>query len=93
MTKPIEEAMATVSNIENMQSVSRENLSLVILQFAQSTSMDSVSLEMRENLDQIGSYWDDTVGSPIIMKLNPEMMPVMVAAVEKTGWTAWLSQT
>ncbi|MCH1984294.1 efflux RND transporter permease subunit [Ruminococcus sp. OA3] len=85
VTKPIEEAMATVSNIENMQSVSRENLSLVILQFAQSTSMDSVSLEMRENLDQIGSYWDDTVGSPIIMKLNPEMMPVMVAAVEKDG--------
>ncbi len=85
VTKPIEEAMATVSNIENMQSVSRENLSLVILQFEQSTSMDSVSLEMRENLDQIRSYWDDTVSSPVIMKLNPEMMPVMVAAVEKDG--------
>lgn len=85
VTKPVEEAMATVSNIEMMQSVSSENVSMVILQFAQTTDMNAVSLEMRENLDQIESYWDDMVGSPIIMKLNPDMLPVMVAAVEKDG--------
>lgn len=75
--------MATVSNIENIQSVSSENMSMVILQFAQTTDMDSASLEMRENLDQIRSYWDDSVGNPVIMKMNPEMMPIMVAALEK----------
>lgn len=58
VTKPVEQAMATVSNIENIQSVSSENVSMVILEFSQSTNMDSVSLEMRENLDQIESYWD-----------------------------------
>lgn len=83
VTKPVEQAMATVSNIENIQSVSSENVSMVILEFSQSTNMDSVSLEMRENLDQIESYWDDSIGSPIIMKLNPSMMPVMIAAVEQ----------
>ena len=83
VTKPVEQAMATVSNIENIQSVSSENVSMVILEFSQSTNMDSVSLEMRENLDQIESYWDDSIGSPIIMKLNPSMMPVMSAAVEQ----------
>lgn len=83
VSKPVEQAMATVSNIENIQSVSRENVSIVILEFSQTTNMDSVSLEMRENLDQIKSYWDDSVGNPIIMKLNPDMMPVMVAAVEQ----------
>ena len=83
VTKPVEQAMATVSNIENIQSVSSENVSMVILEFSQTTNMDSVSLEMRENLDQIESYWDDSIGSPVIMKLNPSMMPVMVAAVEK----------
>ena len=85
MTKPVEQSMATVSNIKKVQSVSQENMSMVILEFAQTTDMDSVSLEMRELLDQIGSYWDDSVGNPIIMKVNPEMMPVMVAAVEKDG--------
>lgn len=62
VSKPVEQAMATVSNIENIQSVSSENMSMVILQFAQTTDMDSASLEMRENLDQIRSYWDDSVG-------------------------------
>lgn len=85
VTKPVEQAMATVSNIEAVQSVSSENVSMVILQFAQTTNMDSVSIEMRENIDQISGYWDESVGKPIIMKLNPDMLPVMTAAVEKEG--------
>lgn len=83
VTKPIEASMATVSNIESVSSVSAENYSLVIMEFSQTTDMDSVSLEIRENLDQISSYWDESVGNPIIMKLNPDMLPVMVAAVGK----------
>lgn len=83
VSKPVEQAMATVSNIENIQSISSENMSMVILEFSQTTNMDSVSLEMRESLDQISAYWDDSVGNPLIMKLNPDMMPVMIAAVEK----------
>ncbi|MDO5392586.1 MAG: efflux RND transporter permease subunit [Eubacteriales bacterium] len=82
VTKPVEQSMATVSNIENVSSVSRENMSLVILEFAETANMDSATIEMRENLDQISSFWDDSVGKPVIMKMNPDMMPVMVAAVE-----------
>ena len=81
VTKPVESAMATISNIENISSVSNENYSMVIMEFEQSTNMDSASLEIRESLDQIKSYWDDSVGNPIIMKLNPDMLPIMVAAV------------
>ncbi len=87
VTKPVESAMATISNIENISSVSGENYSMVIMEFAQSANMDSVSLEIRESLDQIKSYWDDSVGSPIIMKLNPDMLPVMIAAVGMEGMT------
>lgn len=87
VTKPVEASMATVSNIEGISSVSSENYSTVILEFAQSTDMNAVSLEIRENLDQIKSYWDDSVGSPIIMKLNPDMLPIMIAAVGNTQMT------
>lgn len=87
VTKPVEASMATVSNIEGISSVSSENYSTVILEFAQSADMNAASLEIRENLDQIKSYWDDSVGSPIIMKLNPDMLPVMIAAVGNTGMT------
>lgn len=85
VTKPIEQSMATVTSIENVSSISQENVSLVVLEFAETANMDSATIEMRENLDLIGSYWDDSVGKPIIMKLNPDMMPVMVAAVEFDG--------
>lgn len=85
VTKPIEQAMATVSNIENISSTSGENLSTVILEFSESTNMDSVSIEMRESLDQISAYWSDSVGNPIIMKLNPDMLPIMISGVEVKG--------
>lgn len=85
VSSPVESAMATVSNIENISSVSSENYSMVILEFAQSADMNAVSLEIRESLDQIKSYWDDSVGNPIIMKLNPDMLPVMIAAVGVDG--------
>lgn len=85
VTRPVESTMATVSNIQSVSSVSSENYSLVILEFAQSADMNAVSLEIRESLDQIKSYWDDSVGNPIIMKLNPDMLPVMIAAVGVDG--------
>ncbi|MCI8416727.1 MAG: MMPL family transporter [Lachnospiraceae bacterium] len=85
VTKPVEQSMATVSNIENISSISSENYSMVVLEFAQTANMDSVSLEIRESLDQIRGFWDDSIGNPIIMKLNPDMMPVMVAAIGVEG--------
>lgn len=82
VTRPVEQAMATISNIETVNSVSGENVSTVILEFSQSANMDAATIEMREKLDQIEGYWDDSVGSPVIMKLNPDMLPVMVSALE-----------
>lgn len=85
VTKPVEQVMATVSNIKTIQSSSSENFSTVILEFDQTSNMDSVTIEMRENLDQIKGYWPEGVANPIIMKLNPSMMPVLIAAVSAEG--------
>ncbi len=81
VTRPVEQTMATVSNIKTVQSISNENSSTVVLEFDQTANMDSVTIEMRESLDQIRGYWPEAVSNPIIMKLNPDMMPVLVAAV------------
>ncbi|MDO4542312.1 MAG: efflux RND transporter permease subunit, partial [Bacillota bacterium] len=86
VTKPVEQAMSTVSNIKTVSSQSSENMSMVILEFYQETNMDSVTLEMRESLDMISAAWtDDTIASPMIMKINPDMMPIMVASVDNEG--------
>lgn len=81
VTKPVESAMATISNIKNVSSVSQENVSVVILEFEQTANMDSITIEMRESLDQLSASWPDTVGNSTIMRINPDMLPVMVAAV------------
>ncbi|MGN1167320.1 MAG: efflux RND transporter permease subunit [Lachnospiraceae bacterium] len=81
VTKPVEQTMATVSNIKNIMSVSSDNASTVIMEFEQTANMDSVTIEMRESLDQIEGFWPDGVGSPMIIKLNPDMMPILISAV------------
>ncbi len=93
VTKPVEQSMATISNIKEVNSISSENMSLVVLEFEGDTDMNAVSLDMREKLDMIKGYWPDEVGNPTIMKLNPDMMPVMVTAMDSDKMdTAELSE-
>ncbi|MSS63810.1 efflux RND transporter permease subunit [Velocimicrobium porci] len=85
VTRPIEQSMATINNIKNISSTSSENYSTVMLEFEEETNMDSASIDIREKLDTVSGYWDDSVGTSTVMKLNPDMMPVMVAAVDVEG--------
>ncbi|MDR1692829.1 MAG: efflux RND transporter permease subunit [Oscillospiraceae bacterium] len=85
VTVPIEGRIGTVSGIDRIMSVSNEHFSVVILEFVASTNMDSASLEMRELLDQ--TDLPDGAGKPTILKLNPNMLPVMVSAVYWEGKT------
>ena len=85
VTKPVEQALATTSGVEKVTSVSSANTSMVILQFTQDTNMDSAMIEMSGSLDLIKGQLDDSIGSPMIMKIDPDMLPVMVASVDMDG--------
>lgn len=85
VTRAIEQRMASISNIKNISSVSREHVSMVILEFNETTNMDSAVIEMRESLDMIKGLMPEGVGSPMIMKLNPDMMPIMALSVSMEG--------
>jgi len=85
VTAPVEAQMATTSNIKNISSMSYNSYSIVILEYEQSANMDSVVIEMQQKLDQLKGTWNDTVGSPMIMQLDPSMLPVMVASVDVEG--------
>lgn len=88
VTSPIESAMATTSNIKNISSVSYNSYSVVTLEYEQNANMDSVVIEIQQSLDQVSGQWDDSIGTPMIMKVNPDMMPVLAAAVDKDGMGA-----
>lgn len=87
VTAPIEASMATTSNIKNVSSVSYDNYSMVILEYEQSTNMDSILIEIQQKLDQLEGGFPDSVGTPMIMQIDPDMMPVMVASVDVEGMT------
>lgn len=85
ITAPIEAAMATTSNIKSVSSVSSNSYSMVILEYEQDTNMDSVVIEMQQKLDQLKGGWADTVSAPMIMQLDPNMLPIMVASADIEG--------
>lgn len=85
VTAPIEAAMATTSNIKSVSSSSYDNYSMVVLEYEQSANMDSVLIEMQQELDQLQGSFPDTVGTPIIMQVDPDMMAIMVASVDVEG--------
>ncbi len=85
VTATLEQSMASVDNVEEVNSVSSEGISMVILKFHEDADMDSAMIEMRENLDLVEPYFPDEVGAPVIMKINPDMMPVMVSSVGLSG--------
>ena len=88
VTAPIESAMATTSNIKNISSISYNSYSIVTLEYEQNANMDSVVIEIQQSLDQISGQWDDSIGTPMIMKVNPDMLPVLAAAVDMDGMDA-----
>lgn len=88
VTAPIEAAMATTTGIKNVGSMSYNSYSIVTCEYDDSVNMDSVVIEIQQSLDQISGYWGDQVGTPMIMKINPDMLPVMTAAVDVAGMSA-----
>lgn len=88
LTAPIEASMATTSNIKNISSMSYNSYSVVVLEYEQSTNMDSAMIEIRGDLDQLEGSFADSVGTPMIMQIDPDMIPVMVAAVDMDGMDA-----
>ncbi len=83
VSKPVEQSMVTIDNIKNVSSISSENVSIIILEFTDDVNMDAISIDIREKLDLLEASWtNDMIGAPMIMKLNPDMLPIVVAAID-----------
>lgn len=85
VTKPLEQTLATTSGIKNINSISSENASIVMIEFEQGTNMDSAMIEMSSKVDTAKAQFEDTVSTPTLMKINPDMLPIMVASVDVNG--------
>lgn len=83
VTRPLEQAMAALDNVNSVTSSSSENYSMVTVEFAEDANMDSVTVDINSKLTQLSGAWDDKVGTPYTMKINPNMLPVAIVAISR----------
>ena len=81
VTKPLEQSMAMLNEIKGVTSTSQDSVSVVMLEFENGVNMDTTSVDIQESITMLEGQWDDTVGTPYVLKINPSMLPVMVAAI------------
>lgn len=90
ITKRIEGAVATVGNIDKVSSISSQGQSLVIAQFDFGTDMNFAALEMREKVDLVKGALPDDATQPIVIKMDPNAMPIIQISLSNNGDLAGL---
>jgi hypothetical protein len=85
VTRPMESAFATLTDIKNINSQSSDNLSLVIMEFNDTADMNTAMIEINSEITTLSAGWSDSVSAPAIMKINPDMLPVSIVSVAREG--------
>lgn len=85
ITAPLEAGLGTVNGVTNVTSTSSENVSTVVLEFDGGTNMDSAMVNLSTAVDQVRGVLPDTAGNPMLLQISPDMLPVMIAAVDMEG--------
>lgn len=77
ITKVVEEAVSTVSGIENVTSKTKEGVSVVTLKFTWNTNVDAAVNDIRDKLDLASTFLPEDVKKPTIFKFDLSSMPIM----------------
>lgn len=85
VSKPLEQSMSTIDGVKEITSSSANNYSILMIEFEDGTNMDTATVDMRSSLDTIADSWPDGVGTPYLLKINPNMLPVAMVAVDYEG--------
>jgi len=81
VTRPVEDALNSVSNLKEITSTSSDGLSVIFMNFEYGTNLDEASNDIRSNLGFIDRILPEDAESPMIMKFNSSMMPIIFYAV------------
>jgi len=78
VTRPLESSLNTVSNLKNIKSTSKENRSIITMEFDYGLDLNVVTNDIRNKLDLVKSFMPASAGNPIIFKLSTDMIPVIM---------------
>ncbi len=78
VTKPLENTLNSVSNLKHMSSTSKENISVISLEFEYGIDITEATNDVRDKLDMVAQALPDAVSTPTIFKFSMEDMPIML---------------
>lgn len=78
VTRPLESSLNTVSNLKNITSTSRENTSIITLEFEYGEDIEALTNDVRDKLSLVKSYLPDGISEPVIFKFSTDMIPVVM---------------
>jgi len=81
ISRPLEDGLTTVSNLKQIYSQSRDNISLVMLEFEYGTDLDGAANDIRDALSLVETALPDEASDPSIIKFSTSMMPILVYAI------------
>lgn len=81
ITAPLESAVSRVPGLRRVESISKEGVSLLTLEFDWGTDMDFTMLHTREQLDNAKDRFPEDAESPTIIPLDPQSRPIMTLAL------------
>ncbi|GHT54272.1 multidrug transporter AcrB [Bacteroidia bacterium] len=84
VTQPLENSLNTVENLKKLTSQSRDNMSLVTLEFNYGTDINLATNDVRDKIDMVKSSLPDEISTPIIFKFSMDMMPVVIYSATAT---------
>ena len=80
LTKVLENSLNGVSDLKNLSSTSKENISLIMLEFVEGVDIDVATNDVRDKLDMVNSVLPDGASLPVIFKFSADDMPIMIMA-------------
>lgn len=81
VTKPLENTLNSVSNLKDMTSKSKENVSIITLEFEYGIDIDVATNDVRDKLDMVTSALPDEADTPIIFKFGADDIPILLLSV------------
>ncbi len=81
VTEPLEKWVATVNNIEHLDSTSRDGSSLVLVSFDWGTDMNQAANDVREKISFAETMLPEDASKPLVIKFDPSLMPIMVLSL------------
>ena len=82
VTRPLENTLNSVEHLKHITSNSKENISIITLEFEYGYDIDVLTNSVRDKLDMVSSMLPDDAETPIIFKFSTDMVPIVLLSAQ-----------